>query len=421
MSDALNPELRFKDFSSPWAKSRLGDVGSKVVQKNSDLRYSETFTNSAEKGIISQRDYFSKSISKESNIGGYTIVEPDGFVYNPRISENAPVGPIKRNKTGRTGVVSPLYTVFSIRGVDPEYAEWYFAGNKWHLFMYQNGNTGARHDRLSIDVESFFNLPLTIPGAAEQNCVGSFFSWLDSALESGEKKLEKLRQFKQSMLVKMFPQGNSCVPEIRFAGFEGEWSGEDFEDLFDFGRTVVLPREALNYKSGQGLNIHYGDILTKFSYWLTKEEELPFVDNPELVSKALARCLKQGDIIMADTAEDESVGRCVELRIDSSLPIFAGLHTYALTPQKKFAPGYLGVFMNSSMVHEQIVRFSQGTKVTSISKESLKRISCLIPTYQEQARIAEYFRELDELLEAEEEKLEKLRQLKATFLQKMFV
>lgn len=257
--------------------------------------------------------------------------------------------------------------------------------------------------------------------AEEEQGVGLFFYELDMALESGEKKLEKLRQFKQSMLVKMFPQGNSCVPEIRFAGFEGEWSGEDFEELFDFGRTVVLPREALNYNSGQGLNIHYGDILTKFSYWLTKEEELPFVDNPELVSKALARCLKQGDIIMADTAEDESVGRCVELRIDSSLPIFAGLHTYALTPQKKFAPGYLGVFMNSSMVHEQIVRFSQGTKVASISKESLKRISCLIPTYQEQARIAEYFRELDELLKAEEEKLEKLRQLKATFLQKMFV
>lgn len=97
------PKVRFKGFTCPWKQRKLRQVSEKVTQKNGDMQYIETFTNSAEYGIISQRDFFDRDISNIKNIDNYYVVENDTFVYNPRISTSAPVGPINRNKLGRTG------------------------------------------------------------------------------------------------------------------------------------------------------------------------------------------------------------------------------------------------------------------------------------------------------------------------------
>lgn len=135
---------------------KLKDIAEKRTTKNIDGLVTETFTNSAENGIISQSDFFDRTITNDKNISGYFIVEPDDFVYNPRISTFAPVGPINRNKLGRSGVMSPLYLVFHTHDVEPEYLEWYFKSNAWHQFMRDNGNTGARSDRFSIGDAEFF-------------------------------------------------------------------------------------------------------------------------------------------------------------------------------------------------------------------------------------------------------------------------
>lgn len=139
----------------------------------------ETLTNSAEYGIVSQRDFFDKDISNSENLSGYYIVEDDDFVYNPRISSLAPVGPINRNKLGRSGVMSPLYTVFSVKGVNPIFLEWFYKTSHWHRFMYLNGDSGARSDRFSIKDSVFFEMEIPIPPSEEQLIVGMFFSKLD--------------------------------------------------------------------------------------------------------------------------------------------------------------------------------------------------------------------------------------------------
>ena len=105
------PKLRFPGFTGAWEQRKLGEISEKVTRKNKDNTYTETLTNSAEYGIINQRDFFDKDISNKKNLSGYYVVQPDDFVYNPRISNLAPVGPIKRNKLGRTGIMSPLYYV----------------------------------------------------------------------------------------------------------------------------------------------------------------------------------------------------------------------------------------------------------------------------------------------------------------------
>ena len=198
------PEIRFSGFTDPWEQRKLKEIADKVTEKNTDLAVQETFTNSAEFGIISQRDFFDHDISNVENIGGYYVVREEDFVYNPRISTTAPVGPVNRNKLGRNGVMSPLYTVFRTHDVDTTYLEWFFKSNYWHSFMYFNGDSGARSDRFSIKDAVFFEMPIPLPSPEEQHRIGILLDGIDDLITLHQRKLEKLKNIKKSMLEKMF-------------------------------------------------------------------------------------------------------------------------------------------------------------------------------------------------------------------------
>ena len=198
------PEIRFKGFTDAWEQRKLSAIADKVTEKNVGLQYIETFTNSAEFGIISQRDFFDHDIAKMSSLGGYYIVRSEDFVYNPRISTSAPVGPINRNKLGRIGVMSPLYTVFRPHDIDTTYLEYFFKSKYWHSFMNFNGDSGARSDRFSIKDSVFFEMPIPIPHIDEQKKIGAFLDKLDSLITLHQRKLEKLKNIKKACLEKMF-------------------------------------------------------------------------------------------------------------------------------------------------------------------------------------------------------------------------
>ena len=201
---SLYPEIRFAGFTDPWEQRKLGELASKRIEKNTN-RIKETFTNSAEHGVVSQLDYFDHDITNDANIGNYSVVYPDDFIYNPRISAVAPCGPINRNKLGRNGVMSPLYTVFSVDDtIDKLYLEHYFKTSRWHQFMFLEGNSGARSDRFSISDSIFFEMPIQCPVLEEQELIASFFDHLDSLITLHQRKLELLRNIKKSMLDKMF-------------------------------------------------------------------------------------------------------------------------------------------------------------------------------------------------------------------------
>ena len=166
--------------TNAWEQRELGSVSEKVTKKNQDMVCDEVFTNSAEYGIISQRDFFDKDIANSENIDGYYIVEPNDFVYNPRISNLAPFGPIRRNKLEKSGAMSPLYYVFRTHGVDYGFLEYYFKTNGWHSFMHLNGNSGARSDRFAIRDDVFREMPITMPqNVVEQQAIGKYFTNLD--------------------------------------------------------------------------------------------------------------------------------------------------------------------------------------------------------------------------------------------------
>lgn len=208
MQKIFSQELRFKDENGneypEWEVKKLEDVASKVKSKNKDNKYAETLTNSAELGIISQRDYFDKDISNSKSLGNYYIVEKDDFVYNPRISNYAPVGPINRNKLNRTGIMSPLYTVFKTKGIDERFLEYYFKTTKWHKFMKLNGDSGARSDRFTIKIDLFMKMPVLFPNYEEQIKIGHFLEEMEKLIKQQSSKVELFKRRKQGLLQKMF-------------------------------------------------------------------------------------------------------------------------------------------------------------------------------------------------------------------------
>ena len=186
------PRCFLGSFDFSWEQSKLSEITDKVTEKNAGLQYVETFTNSAEFGIISQRDFFDHDIAKLGSLDGYYIVKNEDFVYNPRISTSAPVGPINRNKLGRTGVMSPLYTVFRPHDIDTTYLEYFFKCGYWHSFMNFNGDSGARSDRFSIRDNVFFQMPIPIPDIDEQRKIGELLTCLDNLITLHQRKCANL-------------------------------------------------------------------------------------------------------------------------------------------------------------------------------------------------------------------------------------
>lgn len=209
MQKIFSQQIRFKSDDGgdypEWEEKKLGDVASKNMQKNKGSTISYVLTNSASQGIVSQQDYFDKDIANQNNLENYYVVDVDDFVYNPRISVHAPVGPIKRNKLTK-GVMSPLYTVFSFTkdSVMLAFIEMYFSTNCWHDYMLSISNFGARHDRMNISAHDFFEMPIFFPCLEEQTKIANFLTAIDSKIEQVAQQLEAAKQFKKGLLQQMF-------------------------------------------------------------------------------------------------------------------------------------------------------------------------------------------------------------------------
>ncbi|KPD33828.1 restriction endonuclease subunit S [Pediococcus acidilactici] len=204
MQKIFDQEWRFRGFTDPWEQRKLGDVSSKVTEKNKSKKYTETLTNSAEYGIINQYAFFDKSISNSNSIASYYVVKRDNFVYNPRISTAAPVGPINRNRLNIIGIMSPLYYVFEATNIDKSYLEYYFKTTKWHNFMKIEGNTGARSDRLAIKDKVLVKMPIPYPKVKEQKQIGELFESIDTTIALHQQKVDQLKELKKYLMQNLF-------------------------------------------------------------------------------------------------------------------------------------------------------------------------------------------------------------------------
>ena len=204
------PKLRFPGFDDPWKETTLSALFSKSTQKNTDGHITNVICNSARLGLIPQREYFDKDIANSDNTSGYYIIRQNDFVYNPRKSSDAPYGPISSYKYAEDGIVSPLYLCFHAKGeINPLYYEWYFRSSAWHRYIYMSGDSGARHDRVSIKDDTFFAMPINLPSELEQSKIASFLQSLDERIAAQERLVASLKKYKRGLLSNAFRNASS--------------------------------------------------------------------------------------------------------------------------------------------------------------------------------------------------------------------
>ena len=200
-----------------------------------------------------------------------------------------------------------------------------------------------------------------------------------------------------------------------------DWKSNSIAELFKPLKVSPFTRDELNSSGGQYRNVHYGDILVRFPSVVDVEKEgLPFVNDTSEGKCGRCSLLQDGDVIIADTAEDEAVGKAIEIQGTSGEKVVSGLHTIAYRPQEGvFAPGFLGYFLNSSEYHNQLLPLMQGIKVLSISRSALADTVIRYPSYEEQECITKALSSIDTLIAGLDEAIEKKRQIKEGLMQNL--
>ena len=212
------------------------------------------------------------------------------------------------------------------------------------------------------------------------------------------------------------------TPQVRFKGFTDAWEQRKFGDVFDC--TIpnnTFSRAELSYDKGSVMNVHYGDVLIKYGSILDVQcDQIPRIPNKSR-DDFNGALLQDGDIIIADTAEDETTGKACEIANSQDCCIVSGLHTMVCRPREKMSFGYFGYYLNSDAYHHQLLPLMQGIKVLSLSKSNIQKTMVSYPlSTDEQKLIAAYFKNLDHLITLHQRKYDKLLNLKKAMLQKMF-
>lgn len=290
------------------------------------------------------------------------------------------------------------------------YLKQFYAVVKWQ------GLEGSTIKRLYN--KTILDTPFYRPSLPEQRKIADLLSAVDDVIAAQQVEVDAWEQRKKGVMQKLFSQ------EVRFKADDGSdfpaWEEKMFWDVFANLTNNTLSRECLNAKSGQARNIHYGDVLVKYGAVVDVQRDgAPFV-NPDVECKRWD-CLKDGDVVIADTAEDETVGKAVEISNAGSDIVYSGLHTIACRPKEEFAPGYLGNYINSMSYHDQLRPYMQGIKVTSVSKTNIGLTHLLIPSLPEQRKIADCLASMDEVIQKSKDELAKWQELKKGLLQQMFV
>ena len=214
----------------------------------------------------------------------------------------------------------------------------------------------------------------------------------------------------------------SNIPKLRFPEFSGEWEEKNFYEVFDILQNNTFSRDQLNNENGIVRNIHYGDVLIKYGDYIDcQKEKLPFINLENNLSKYEdTSYVKNGDIIIADTAEDYTAGKVTEICNVKDYKILSGLHTFLCRTKFEFASKFLGYKLNSSSYHNQIAPLVAGTKVYSINRKAIGETTITYPSKAEQQKIADFLSNVDSIITAETKILNTLQKKKKALMQKLF-
>lgn len=404
------PKIRFKGFSGEWKELPF----SEIVERTSSTGKTGSLPGIEFEDIVSgegclNKDVYQKDCRKYGKIfreGDILFGKLRPYLKNILLAEFRGIA---------------IGDFWILRPGDNDSKFIYNLVNSEAFMRVANVSSGSKMPRADWNLVSSTNFLLP-QDKIEQEAIGKYFTSLDTQISASTSRLASLKQMKAASLQAMFPQEGETVPKVRFKGFEGEWKKVKFDKAFSFLKNNSLSRAEL-CNDGDIINIHYGDVLIKYGDILDiGNDEVIYVADSNVANKLYTDCpIVNGDIIIADAAEDFTVGKCVEVQNVTKQKIVSGLHTIPCRPLESTAPNFWGYYINSNSFHRQLLPMIQGSKISSISKTSLSATYVVFPVVEEQQSIASFFTSLDRQIALHAKRLEKLKQIKATCLDKMFV
>lgn len=415
------PKIRFPEFTDEWEERKLDSILNRRIELRIQSKEYPRLAFASGQGVIplSERKTNNREqLTKDEFTKKYLVTELNDIVYNPA---NVKYGAIDRNKYGR-GLISPIYVTFT-SSEEPGFIERIVTSCNFRqrALKFEEGTVTKRQ---SVSPEDLVTLDIMVARQRdEQKKISDYFDRLDHLITLHQHKCDDLKELKKGLLQKMFPSNGKNVPEIRFPGFSAPWEQRKFGEVFMLLQNNTLSRAELNDEFGTVQNIHYGDVLIKYDEVLdVSKESLSYIEKQSIADKFKTSYLQNGDVIIADTAEDETVGKCTEIEGLTDQKVISGLHTMPIRPNRKFAAGFLGFYLNSAAYHDQLKPLMQGIKVTSISKGVMQDTVVKFPLdLKEQEQIGMYFSGLDHLITLHQRKCDDLKELKQGLLQNMFV
>ena len=398
----LVPKLRFAEFvdEPPWECPPLKKLAKRITQRNTHGADLRALTNSAEHGVVDQREYFDRVIA--TNTDNYYIVETGDYVYNPRISSTAPVGPISKNQIG-TGVTSPLYMVLRFRSDANDFFAHYFRSSHWHGYLRGVSNSGARHDRMAVTSDDLMQMPIATPSSREQQKIADCLGSLDDLIAAEGRKLEALRQHKQGLMQQIFPQPGETVPRLRFPEFEDapEWEEERLGNLV----AIASGKSPSQYA-----------LFAEGDYAFVKVEDLNNCSKYQVGAREY--CNDVRDAVPSSSIVFPKRGAAIEnnkIRITAS-EILIDTNLMALTPLNKAATEFLYYYL----VRVGLAQIADTSSIPQINNKHIIPYRVLAPSESEQHHIADCFSMLDARLAAQVEKLNALKTHRQGLLQQLF-
>ena len=402
---ALVPQIRFAGFTDPWEQRKLGELYKEVSEKN-DLTYGR------DRIISVAHMYFNPVVyvTEDDYLKTYNVMRLGDIAFEGNRSKNFAHGRLVENTIG-DGIVSHVFKVFRpIRPFDLMYWK-YSINNEKAMKDVLTRSTKASTMMHELVAKDFLNEEIAVPSLEEQRQIGAFFDRLDSLITLHQRKYDKLCVLKKSMLDKMFPKGGSLYPEIRFAGFTDPWEQRKLSELVEIERGGS-PRPIERYITDDpcGLNwVKIGDAPELGRYITQTTEKI----KPEGLAKT--RQVYPGDLVLSNSM---SFGRPYIMDIKGCIHDGWLLIRDA---QKHFDPIFLCHMLGAPQMLNQYRMFAAGSTVNNLNKELVGKAIVSLPSKDEQREIGIVLDRLDSLITLHQRKLELLRNIKKSMLDKMFV
>ena len=398
------PKLRFPGFDEPYKQCRIGDIYAERSQRGaSDMELLSVTMND---GVMPRSAIEGKDNSSEDK-SNYKVVLTGDMVYNSmRMWQGA------NGISPCDGIVSPAYTVLmpKIPISNGYFAALFKSPNLINEF--RKNSQGMTSDTWNLKYPQIETIKVIIPTLSEQERIADMLGILEKRITKQAQLVDSLKKYKRGLSSLLFD-------EIA----KGKCQTILFANAFRLLQNNTFSRDDLSFEDGDVRNIHYGDVLIKYGTSVDiGNSSIPCIKPDRNIEKFSASSyLQNGDIVFADTAEDYAVGKATEIIGVSFHKVLSGLHTIPCRPHDTFAPMYLGYYFNSHHFRSQIFRMIQGIKVSSISKSEIVKTCILVPSYEDQTRIASALNKVDSLIEREEATVLALQKIRRGLLQHLFI